>query len=163
MLTQTSELAIRSLLFIVLEANGRPLGPKTISQRLHCSPLYLAKVLGLLVKAGILRSVRGAKGGILLARSPDEIKLLAIVEAAQGILIGNYCEEIAGHHEPVCAFHQAMKEIHRATVDVLSRWTLADLAARPTPDHPQESPLCCNMAFEGCEKYYGAGNSVSKT
>lgn len=153
MLTRTSELAIRSLIFLGLEGDSEPFSPGRIAERLDCSPSYLSKTLGQLVKAGILRSVRGAHGGVVLARSPAEISLLDIVQACQGLLIGNYCEVIASHREPVCGFHQAMKETHQATVSILSRWTLDKLLDRPIPDDPSTTAPCCKMLFTDCEKY----------
>jgi Rrf2 family protein len=162
MLTQTSELAIRSLLLLGLEGDGKPLPPRRIADRLDCSRSYLAKTLGTLARAGVLRAVRGSQGGVLLARDPAGITLLEIVEACQGLLIGNYCQEIEDHLEPVCAFHQAMKEVHTVTTAALSRWTLADLLARPTPQKPQKSSLGCRMIFEGCEKYASGEGGKSK-
>ena len=153
MLTQTSELAIRTLVFLGLEGDGKPQPPRQISEKLDCSQSYLAKVLGMLVRSGILKSVRGAHGGVLLARLPDQITLLDVVESCQGLLIGNYCEEISTHKDPVCAFHQAMREIHKVTIDTLSKWSLRDLMSRPTPTDPNNSPFCCKMNFAGCEKY----------
>lgn len=153
MLTQTSELAIRSLIYIGLEGGDEPLSPKRFADYLECSPSYLAKTIGMLVRSGILRSVRGAQGGVLLARSPDEITLLDIVEACQGLLVGNYCQAISGHIDPVCAFHAAMREVHQKTTETLSGWTLADLLETPTSENLDGGPNACKMKFRGCEKY----------
>jgi len=133
MLTQTSETAIRALIYLALHGNGEPIPPRQIAEEMDASPSYMAKITRMLVKANILRSHRGALGGVSFSRKPDEITLLNIVEACQGLLIGNYCETIKDHIDPVCAFHQAMVEVHQATLGVLMRWTLADLASRPRP------------------------------
>lgn len=156
MLTQTSELAIQTLLFLGLEGGNKPLSPRQISESIKCSPSYLAKTVRMLVRAGILRSVRGAHGGVLLARKPQDISLLEVVEACQGLLIGNYCQEIAQHRDPICSFHRAMKELHKATVGVLSKWSLEDLLVCPTSPYPQDHLMVgCKMAFKGSEKYSG--------
>lgn len=163
MLTQTSELAIKSLLLLGLEGNEDPLSPRPLAERLDCSPSYLAKIFGLLVKAGILRSVRGAHGGVMLGRKPEDITLLDVVEACQGLLIGNYCSEIAEHKDPVCAYHEAMREVHITTTNTLRKWTLADLLKRPTHQDPEQAE-CCKMFFEGCQKYFAksGGKSAKK-
>lgn len=148
MLTRTSELATRALLFIALNGDGEPLSPRQISASLDCSPSYLAKVLGLLVRAGILRSIRGVNGGVLLARAPAEINLLQICEACQGILIANYCESIEDHGEQVCSYHQAMRELHRVTVETLSKWTLRDLMTCPMRPETGDRRSPCKMLFE---------------
>lgn len=146
MLTQTSETAIRALILIALTTEERPLTPRQIAERLATSPTYMAKITGLLVKANILRSQRGATGGVTLAREADAITLLSIVEACQGLLIGNYCDELADHPEPVCSFHTAMKEAHLSLVGVLSRWSLGDLTQRPGPADPFRENQC-KMGF----------------
>lgn len=157
MLSQTSELAIRTLLFLALQGNHTPLSPPQISRCLECSTSYLAKTLRLLVRAGILRSVRGAHGGVLLAREPAEITLLDIVQACQGLLIANYCSEIENKREPVCSFHRAMRELYSANVDVLSRWTLADLLHHPASEPTGSPDPPCKMFFQGCQEYAAGG------
>jgi Rrf2 family nitric oxide-sensitive transcriptional repressor len=144
MLTQTSEVAIRALIFLALRNSAEPLTPREIAESLMTSPTYMAKITRQLVKANILRSQRGAAGGVTLARDPERITLLAIMEASQGLLVGNYCDDMSDHAEPVCAFHRAMKEAHHALVSVLTRWTLADLMARPGP---AGDGLGCKMGF----------------
>jgi len=45
---------------------------------------YLLKILQQMVRANVLRSKRGPKGGFSLARSPKKISLLEIIEAVEG-------------------------------------------------------------------------------
>lgn len=153
MLTQTSELAIKSLIYLALHPGDEPVSPKQMAEQLDCSPSYLAKVTGMLVKAGLLQSVRGVHGGVLLTRASGDISLLDIVEACQGLLIGNYCAQIASHGEKVCSFHRAMNELHEANQEVLSRWTLADLLETPVgPKTEVSGPKKCKMFIKGSEK-----------
>ncbi|MDX2176929.1 MAG: Rrf2 family transcriptional regulator [Candidatus Sumerlaeia bacterium] len=147
MLTQTSESAIRALIYITLSQTGRPVTPKEIAGFLGESPSYMAKITRELVRANILRSHRGAAGGVSLNRAPSAITLRNVVEACQGLLVGNYCEELRDHPEPVCNFHKAMKEVHYATISVLQKWTLADLVARPGPDEHIADEIRCRMGF----------------
>lgn len=145
MLTQTSEIAIRVLLYLVVKKVDSPVSPRRIALDLDASPSYLAKITRDLVKAGLLRSHRGAMGGVTLAHEPDKISLLDIVQACQGLLVGSYCQGISDHPDPVCSFHEAMKEVHDSTVEILSRWTLAMLAERPGPADSMKEPLSCRM------------------
>lgn len=129
MLGKTSVSAIRSLLLLAGQDVQEPWSPRRIADELGESPTYLAKVLRHLVKAGILESERGVKGGVTLMRQPAEITLLAIVEACHGTIVGDYCKSsVAG---TPCAFHRAAVELHLAITGVLERWTLADLLAGP--------------------------------
>ncbi len=133
MLTKTTLSGIRAVTLLGLNADIQPLSPRVMAEALGESPSYLAKVLRHLVRAGVLKSHRGPNGGVSLSRPPESITLLAIVEACQGVILGDFCP---GDVEPrlTCAFHQAGMELHAAIVGVLSRWTLADLIRRPSPD-----------------------------
>ena len=154
MITQTTELAIKTLMLLAVEQSGKPTSPKQIARVLGCSPSYLAKTTNALVRAGILRSVRGTSGGVLLARKADEIRLLGIIEACQGPLIGDYCSETAGGGDNVCAFHIAMMELQDAMVQALKKWTLKDLLRYPAKSSPEGMLLKCRMSFQGCEELF---------
>ena len=150
MLTKTSLSAIRLLVHLAQsQKNELALGklqgtysPKRIASELGESPTYLAKITGILVKAGILRAQRGVKGGIQLNLPPDRITLLLVVEACQGTIIGDYCREECNLAH-VCAFHDFGVELHRAIVDVLSRWTLAQIMEKTLPSGPLRNSLIC--------------------
>lgn len=132
MFTKTSVSAIRTLTYLGLHDTGEPVSPRRVAEQLGESPTYLAKVTRHLVRAGILRAHRGVGGGVTLARPPEQITMLTIVEACQGAILGSFCEE-AEDLSKTCAFHQAAAELHRAIVEVLSRWTLAELLLKPRP------------------------------
>ncbi len=140
MLNQTSELAIRVLIHLCLESPARSVSPRRLATQLGASPSYLSKVTSQLVKAGILRSFRGSRGGVALGRKSTEITLLEIVEACQGVFVGDFCKGLQDQQTPVCGFHAAMVEVHEATLEILGRWTLQDLVLEPQREYP------CTMA-----------------
>lgn len=145
MLTKTTECAIRCLIYLGLHSGQAPLSPRYIAQALDLSPTYLAKVCNLLVRAQIVRSHRGVQGGIILSRDPKAITLLEIVEACQGKIVGDYCED--GHPlKDVCAFHESMLEVHEALLGILSRWTLDALIRKPEPVKSASGKVNCRMA-----------------
>jgi len=131
MVTKTSLSAIRALMYIAA-SRQTILKPRQIAEVLGESPTYLAKVLNSLVKAGILQATRGMKGGVQLNREPARITLQSILEACQGIIVGNYCQTTC-EIEITCAYHQASVELQEAIVNVLQRWNLAHLTACPLP------------------------------
>jgi len=92
----------------------------------------MAKVVRQLVKAGILRAEKGSKGGVRLVQPPAQVTLLAIVEACQGTIVGDYCRTDCDLAK-TCAYHQAALNLHQAIVRVLSKWSLADLIQAPYP------------------------------
>lgn len=146
MITKTTLTAVRTLVYLGKIDSDAPIAPRKIAAELEESPTYLAKVTGILVKAGILRSHRGVAGGVTFARPPSEVLLLEIVEACEGLLVAGYCQD---HPDPqqVCGFHHAMMELHEATVEALSRWTLADLVARPHPSPEIADSVECRLGI----------------
>lgn len=132
MLTRTTITAIRALIHIGLSPDGTSVFIRRIAEQLGESPTYLAKVTRHLVKAGILKARYGVKGGVLLNRSPDAITLLAVLEACQGAILADFCQETRTL-DGVCAFHVAASELHEAIICTLSRWTLSQLVDRPEP------------------------------
>jgi len=141
---KTTELAIRVLLYLAIYGNGQPVSPKKIAEEVEGSPTYMKKIATLLVKGNILRAHRGASGGVTLSRSPSEVTLLEILEACQGKVLGDYCQEVQDL-EKVCAFHLAMVELHHSITRVLSRWTLADLVERPEALEGISEGVNCRM------------------
>ena len=156
MLSQTTLNAIQTLLLIVLEKRDGPISPGEIAAELDASHAYIAKINTQLVKANILRSHRGAKGGVTLERTPQDITLLEVVEACQGKILGDYCQEHDNTDE-VCAFHVAMHQLQKAIIDVLSKWTIRDLADKPMPIEALRKKVNCRMACS-CRKLEGARN-----
>lgn len=145
MLTQTSETAIKILVCLARREPGAVLAPRTLAEWFDASPSYVAKITGLLVRGGILRAHRGAHGGVELIADPAALTLLEVVEVCQGRILPDYCQE----HEDlrqVCAFHEAMNQLHDAIVGSLSGWTLEALAARPAPARGLVLDRPCRMA-----------------
>lgn len=143
MLTKTTVVAIQALLLLATEQDDvRPKTPKLLAARLGASPTYLGKILGQLSKGRMLTSVRGAHGGVLLARKPELITLLDVYTATQGALIPNFCSGAKGARH-ACAFHTAMSQLHDQLEASLSGWTIADLAGTPAG----KSVHNCRMAF----------------
>ncbi len=132
MLTKTTISALRLLVQLGRNPSGGPVGLGELAGELDESPSYLAKVAQQLVKAAILRSLRGSQGGVILNLHPRHVSLLAVVSACQGPVMGSFCDEDVPKDQ-VCAFHRAAVELHEAIHRVLSRWTLADLLKKPCP------------------------------
>ncbi|MCY3972674.1 MAG: Rrf2 family transcriptional regulator [Candidatus Dadabacteria bacterium] len=75
--------AIRSLTHMGNNPDRR-CGIREISESRHVPDKYLAKIMGRLVKSGIVRSGRGPAGGYMLARDPAELNLRDVYEAIEG-------------------------------------------------------------------------------
>ncbi len=113
-----------------------PVNLKEIAARQDISADYLEQLLRKLRKASLVRSVRGPRGGFLLARPPREISLWAIVSALEQDVTPVRCvdEEILGGRRRKrcprlsgCATHVAWLGLARQTKAYLQSKTLQDL------------------------------------
>ncbi len=75
-------LAIAAVIDIGLHAKGRPVAAKALASRHRLPPRHLEPVLQALVRQGILKGVRGPRGGYELARDPNRITADDILRAA---------------------------------------------------------------------------------
>ena len=124
--TKTSISALRALLYLAREEADTCISPRRLAEALGESPTYLAKVVRHLVKAGILQAEKGVKGGVRLVTPPGQVSLLAVVEACQGTVVGDYCLSTEPEFS-YCGFHHAAQEIHDAITGILSRWSLEQI------------------------------------
>ncbi|HKJ83879.1 MAG TPA: Rrf2 family transcriptional regulator [Mariprofundaceae bacterium] len=63
-----------------IAADTKPVSGKLLAEKLHCPRRYLEPDLQSLVQQGILESRRGASGGYLMARNPQRVNLLDILQ-----------------------------------------------------------------------------------
>ncbi len=87
-LTREGDYALRCVLEVARRGRVRC---AEVAERQGVSPAFMGKVVNALARAGILSTRRGVKGGISLARRPEEITLLEVLEAIQGPLVLNCC------------------------------------------------------------------------
>ena len=78
------EYALHSLLSLAHPTIQQPIGIKDLAAFHGVSESYLSKIFTKLTKAGIVQSIPGVKGGYELAKSPDMITFLDVVEAIEG-------------------------------------------------------------------------------
>jgi len=115
-----------------LEApGGRPARLRTVARRAGVPYAYLAKRMPELVAAGLVRSVRGKRGGVLLARAPEAITLLEISEAVEARQWLGRCllGLVTCSDERACPVHLFWKEARAQIETTLRRTTLADVIA----------------------------------
>lgn len=75
---------LRALVDVAANSQGNPVSLVQTANRQNISLNYLEQVFGVLRKAGIVVSVKGAGGGYMLARSADSITVKEILEALEG-------------------------------------------------------------------------------
>jgi len=105
---------------------------KDIAERQGISLSYLEHLITPLIAGGLIRSTRGAKGGVSLTRSPEEIKLSEIIQLLEGSLAPVECvdnPELCPRSE-LCVTRDIWSELNKAVNGVLDSTTLQDLVDR---------------------------------
>ena len=90
-LNQATDYALRISLFLAKQENDSVIQANSIQYEERIPKRFLFKIMRSLIKAGIVKSVRGKNGGFILGRNPEDISLYNIVEAIEGTLILNHC------------------------------------------------------------------------
>jgi len=117
----------------------RPLGSVVmideVSREEKIPKSFAAKIFQSLVRAGLIRSNRGTGGGFTLAKAPEEITVLHVIEAIEGKIALQRClaEPTACEHFGGCALCGLFEEAQDRVKEVFSRTTLAELGKKHMP------------------------------
>lgn len=128
-LSPAAELAIRGSLILAKRHNQ---GPVTLGMICDDDPRlsreYLARVFGMMARAGIVRPIRGKNGGYVLTRDPQEISLLEVIESIEGPQALNICQNNPPlcEHVETCKVQKVWKELQSVFDRKLSGVNLGD-------------------------------------
>jgi Rrf2 family protein len=128
LLPRKGVLAIAAVLDIAINARGRPVAARSLASRHRLPPRHLEPVLQALVREGILRGVRGPRGGYELARAENEIAAREILQAAATVEEQN---EVPASSSSALLRHvvgPALAKAEHAFAIALDAITVADLA-----------------------------------
>ena len=149
MFSQTVEYALRAVVFLA----GQSPEARTTDQIARATKVpsaYLSKVLQSLAKAGIVRSQRGLHGGFALAKSPDQLTILEVVEVVDPIRRIHTCPlELGSHGTNLCPLHRRMDAALASVEEAFRNSTLAEVLAEPT----SSVPLCDFPKGKGGEDF----------
>lgn len=101
-ITRQADYATRAILYLARVGNGERIATSQVAKEQKIPPSFLAKIISQLSVAGLLHTSRGAHGGISLAREPEQITLLEVIEAIDGPIQLNMCIEQHG----ACVFEE---------------------------------------------------------
>ena len=90
-ITRQADYAVRAVLYLAKIGPEMRAATSQIALEQQIPPSFLAKIVSQLSVAGLLQTSRGARGGVSLARSPEQISLLEVVEAIDGPILLNEC------------------------------------------------------------------------
>ena len=113
----------------IAKGGERPTSLKVVSVRQGLSQQYLEQIFSVLRKAGFVESVRGARGGYRMKRSPLEVQALEVVELLEGTLARVICIEDKEACDRVgqCSTEDLWHQVDAAVRSVLSETKISDL------------------------------------
>lgn len=130
LISRTSQYAIQSMIYIATQAPGTPVLSREVAEKLQVPAAYLAKIMQLLSKGGLVTSFRGRLGGFCLREEPEKIDLMRILLITEGpdftkdcVLGLKVCSD-----ETACPMHTKWKPIKEEIIELLNHQTLSMLS-----------------------------------
>ena len=139
-LSTRSRYGTRALLELALHQGEEPVQLKDIARSQQIPLQYLEHIVTPLISARIIRSIRGAKGGFSLARTPEQIKLSEVIQLLEGSVAPAECLNNPGvcDRSEFCVTRDIWSELKEAMNGVLESTTLQDLVERQKKKkHPE--------------------------
>ncbi|MGN0343817.1 MAG: RrF2 family transcriptional regulator, partial [Lachnospiraceae bacterium] len=122
--------AIKLMLDLATYSVGEPVKLKDIAKRQRISEKYLEQIIALLHKAGLVKSIRGARGGYALYYPPEKYTVGQVLRTAEGNLAPADCVGENGtpcENKATCVSYRLWEKLDTAINDVLESITLADM------------------------------------
>jgi Rrf2 family protein len=131
-LTTRGRYAVRAMVDLALHSNSEPVSLKQISGRQAISEKYLEQLFRNLRTAGLIRTVRGARGGYVLGKRADAINIEEILLGAGECLTPVDClrEKSSCARGSTCVLRPCWNELNRVIRGFLESVTLSDLCAQ---------------------------------
>ncbi len=127
MLSKTSQYAVRAVLYIAIHGKkDKKTGVSEIAEALDIPKYYLAKILRKLASSGIIRSVKGPRGGYYLNSNSDRCALIDIIDVMEGRSNLEQCAlglQICSPDHP-CPVHSMVAPFRDSLIDSLEKCTI---------------------------------------
>lgn len=129
-LSTKAQYAVRALVSLTLNSEGKPVSIKSISAWESISLTYLEQLFVKLRRGQIVRSVRGPGGGYVLARPPADIRVDQIIDTVEETLVPVSCMDDDGRCSCTsqCVTHAIWQGLGNQIRNFLASKTLEDLA-----------------------------------
>lgn len=139
-LSRKSDYALRAVIYLARISPERYGRVSEIAKAKDIPQAFLAQILPLLANRGVVKSQQGAHGGYALARAPEEITFLEVIESVEGPLKLNKCVD---HHDDCtildsCEMLHVWNQAQGQMVGFLRSVTMADMIS--APNHQQKAP-----------------------
>lgn len=131
-LTTKTEYALICLKYLCDHPGVKPVSVSEIAESEHLPKDYIEQIFVKLRRAGIIKSIKGIRGGFILARKPPQITLLQIIEAVEGKTFEIFCtprlrERIVCEHFSSCSVRPVWRKLKQLIDDFCGGLTLENL------------------------------------
>lgn len=128
-LTRQGDYAVRVMVDLAAHSAEAPVPRARIQMRQDVPAAYLAKIVQMLARAGLVRTQAGARGGVSLAVPPDKVTLRQVIEAAEGPISLNRCVVRPGAcaRDRFCTVHPVWLRLQALVTRELDAVTIASL------------------------------------
>lgn len=145
LLSDACEYGLRATVWLA-QRSGATQKVREIAEGTHSAPGYLAKVLQRLAKAGILSAQRGSQGGFTLARRPEDLTVLEVINAVDPVERIRTCPlGLESHGELLCPLHRRIDDAMALIEESFGAVTIAELINEPS----RSQPLCNGLGLDG--------------
>ncbi|MFC1761736.1 RrF2 family transcriptional regulator [Planctomycetota bacterium] len=123
---------IRATIELAQHYKKGPLQLRIIAERQDISVKYLEQLMAVLRSAALVRSVRGAKGGYMLAKAPEEVRLSDVFHCLEGPVATSECVDNTDFCERAidCVARELWTQVEEAINKVMDAVTLRDMVER---------------------------------
>jgi len=124
--------AARAMLDLAFHYGEGPILLKDIARRQQISERYLEHLITPIKAAGLVTSMRGARGGFTLAKPPSQIRLSEIIQILEGSIAPVQCVDDPNicSRADLCVTRDIWTEMQKAMSGILESTTLQDLVRR---------------------------------
>jgi Rrf2 family protein len=126
MLSKTAEYALRAIVWLARNPEQSETADH-LAEYTKVPRRYLHKVLQDLVQAKLVRSQQGPGGGYALARSPETISILDVVNGVAPLERIRQCPLGLRSHSQLCPLHKELDKVYAASEKALARVAIAEL------------------------------------
>lgn len=131
-LSTRTRYGIRAMLELAENYGKKPLPLKDIARQQEISVKFLEQIMTVLRAAGLVKSVRGFKGGYSLAKDPNQIKISDCFDCLEGpvAIIDCIDNKNSCHRSPDCVARLLWSQIQASIRNILESTTLQDLVEK---------------------------------
>ena len=126
-LTTFTDIGLRALIYLATRPEGYKSSITEVTEAYDLSRNHVVKVVHQLARAGLIHSIRGKGGGIMLGKPADEIRIGQVVVALEESLQVVDCSKPVCKILPACRLKGILQEGVDAFINVLDQYTLEDL------------------------------------